>query len=74
VDRTAIVAALVGGGTPAPLVIARGSGADVDAAGILKIVAASLGGRGGGSRDMAQGGIPAAADRVISEVRAALSR
>jgi len=74
VGGTAIVAALAGGGTPLPVVVARGPGADADAAGILKAVTGSLGGRGGGSRDVAQGGIPAAADQVLSEVRAALSR
>jgi alanyl-tRNA synthetase len=74
VGGTAVVAALVGSGTPAPLVIARGPEADVDAAAILKAVTGSLGGRGGGSRDVAQGGIPAAGEQVISEVRAALSR
>jgi alanyl-tRNA synthetase len=74
VGGTALVAALAGAGTPAPLVIARGPEADVDAAAILKAVTGSLGGRGGGSRDVAQGGIPAAADLIISEVRTALSR
>jgi alanyl-tRNA synthetase len=69
-----LVAALVGGGNPAPVIVARGPGADLDAGAILKSVAGALGGRGGGSRDVAQGGVPATAERILDEMRIALSR
>jgi alanyl-tRNA synthetase len=69
-----IVAALVGTGHPAPLVIARGPEADLDAAALLRAVLAALGGRGGGTPDMAQGGAAAEPDVVLDTVRAMLSR
>jgi alanyl-tRNA synthetase len=42
--------------TPAQVVIARGAGAGLDAAALLKQLAARFGGKGGGKPDLAQGG------------------
>jgi alanyl-tRNA synthetase len=74
VAGSGVVAALVGGGTPAAVVIARGQEADVDASALIKGLTASLGGRGGGSRDIAQGGVPATAGQILEQVRIALSQ
>ena len=49
--------------TPGP---APGSGADMGA--LLKRVLSSVGGRGGGSRDFAQGGIPAGANANVEQL------
>jgi alanyl-tRNA synthetase len=74
VADSAAVAGLVGRGSPAPVVVARGPDADMDASAVLKAVTAALGGRGGGSRDIAQGGVPGTADQILEQVRIALSR
>jgi alanyl-tRNA synthetase len=47
---------------PAGLVFAQSSGGTADMGSLLKQVLSSVGGRGGGSRDFAQGGVPAASD------------
>jgi alanyl-tRNA synthetase len=45
-------------GEPAPLaaVVARGEGATIDCAGLLKALTTEFGGKGGGRPDLAQGG------------------
>jgi alanyl-tRNA synthetase len=58
--------------TPAQVVIARGSNANIDAGAVLKRVAAQFGGKGGGKPDLAQGGgFTAASSELIAAVRAA---
>jgi alanyl-tRNA synthetase len=53
------VVALLGSTSPQPsLVFAQSPGLPDDMGSLMKATAASLGGRGGGSKDMAQGGIP----------------
>ncbi len=47
---------------PPGLVFAQSPGGTTDMGGLLKQVLASVGGRGGGSKDFAQGGIPAGAN------------
>jgi alanyl-tRNA synthetase len=55
----ALVASTV---TPAGLVFAQTLGGAMDMGTLLKQVMASVGGRGGGGRDFAQGGVPAGSD------------
>jgi len=55
------VVALLGAGHGAPpLVFAQSCGAAFDAGAELKAVVSSAGGRGGGTRELAQGGVPSA--------------
>jgi alanyl-tRNA synthetase len=65
VDEPGTIALLVGDGSPAPVVIARSGDVDFDAAGWMKQAAASLGGRGGGRPELAQGGLGASPERVL---------
>jgi alanyl-tRNA synthetase len=44
---------------PAGMVFAQAPGGTADMGALLKQVLSSVGGRGGGSRDFAQGGVPA---------------
>ena len=69
VDEPGTIAILVGDGTPAPVVIARSGDVDFDAAGWMKQAAASLGGRGGGRPELAQGGLGASPERVLEYAR-----
>ncbi len=56
------VIALVGAGQGTPaLVFAQSPGGSFDAGAQLKAIVSSAGGRGGGTRDLAQGGVPSAA-------------
>jgi alanyl-tRNA synthetase len=52
----------------------RSADVPLDAAAVVREVAAALGGRGGGRSDAAQAGLPVPPDQVIAAVRAALSR
>jgi alanyl-tRNA synthetase len=56
-----VVALLASTAGQAALVFAQSKGSPFDMGGLLKDTLASLGGRGGGSKDMAQGGVPNAA-------------
>ncbi len=56
---TPAVALVASAVEPAGLVFAQSPGGTTDMGGLLKQVLSSIGGRGGGSRDFAQGGIPA---------------
>jgi alanyl-tRNA synthetase len=56
-----VVALLASTAGQAALVFAQSKGMPFDMGGLLKDTLASLGGRGGGSKDMAQGGVPNAA-------------
>jgi alanyl-tRNA synthetase len=58
---------VVFGRTPAP-VNNGGSGSTADMGALLKQVLSSVGGRGGGSRDFAQGGIPAASNVNVEQL------
>lgn len=59
-------------GQPA-LVFAQSKGADLDMGTLLKEIVATRGGKGGGTRDMAQGGIPSA-DSLASTLEAAAAK
>ena len=56
VARAGLVAALVGAPAPCSLLIAAHADVDVDCAAVLKQVVVKFGGKGGGRRDIAQGG------------------
>jgi alanyl-tRNA synthetase len=59
----------------ASLVFAQSPGQPFDMGGLMKDAMAKLGGRGGGSKDLAQGGVPQAAglEAMVEELRAKLS-
>jgi len=60
--------------TPAHVVIARGASSTIDAAAVLKQLAAKFGGKGGGKPDLAQGGgLVAASSDLLSSARKLIS-
>jgi alanyl-tRNA synthetase len=69
VQEPGLVALLVGDGQPAPVVMARSADVGLDAGSWLKHAVASLGGRGGGRPEQAQGGIPAAPEQILAFAR-----
>ena len=73
VAEPGFVGVFVGGGTPAPVIIARSADVALDAGALLRQATAELGGRGGGRPELAQGGIPAAPEAIIECVRHVLS-
>ena len=60
------VAVVMGDDTPVPVIVARASDVSFDAAAWIKAVTASLGGRGGGRPELAQGGVAASVDDVLA--------
>jgi alanyl-tRNA synthetase len=59
--------AILVGGEPANVVVARGPGAGVDAASVIRSLTSRFGGRGGGRPELAQaGGLDAAPDQVLA--------
>jgi alanyl-tRNA synthetase len=64
-----VLAVLVGGGEPAPVVVARSADVNFDARAWLARAAEALGGRGGGRPELAQGGLGAGADRILALAR-----
>jgi alanyl-tRNA synthetase len=69
VEAPGLVAVLVGGGSPTPVVMARSSDVTVDAAAWIRAATGTMGGRGGGRPELAQGGILAEPDRVMTFTR-----
>ena len=67
--QPALVAIFVGDGNPAPVVIARSAGVELDAGAVLKDALASFGGRGGGKPDLAQGGVTASSGEIVAFLR-----
>ncbi len=69
-----VVALLGAGEGQAALVYAQSPGLPFDMGSLMKSSMASLGGRGGGTRDMAQGGVPIATklSGAVEEARAAI--
>ena len=74
VEGSGIVVVFTGGGTPMPVVVARSTDVSIDAAALLREIATELGGRGGGTATMAQGGLTATPDAVAAVVRRRLSQ
>lgn len=60
------VAVLVGSGDPRPVVVARSHDVGLDAAGLMRALAARLGGRGGGRPELAQGGVSGTIDAALA--------
>jgi alanyl-tRNA synthetase len=63
------IALVIGEGQPAPVVIARSGDVRFDAGDWLKRATQTLGGRGGGRPEHAQGGIAAAPDAIVTFAR-----
>jgi len=66
VSEPGFVVVLVGDGQPAPVVVARSADGTLDAGAWMKRATAELGGRGGGRPELAQGGIPGDANRILT--------
>ena len=66
VSEPGFVVVLVGDGQPAPVVVARSADVAFDAGAWLKQATAELGGRGGGRAELAQGGIQATGDAILT--------
>jgi alanyl-tRNA synthetase len=64
-----LVAALIGQGQPAPVVVARAAGVDLDAGAVVRSMTAALGGRGGGRPELAQAGVPASPEAIVTFLR-----
>jgi alanyl-tRNA synthetase len=64
-----VVIVLVGDGEPAPVIVARSADVALDAGAWLKRAVASLGGRGGGRPEMAQGGLAASPEQILAFAR-----
>jgi alanyl-tRNA synthetase len=73
VSEPGFLVVLTGDGHPTPVVIARSADVAMDAGAWMKRATAELGGRGGGRPEMAQGGLEAAADRVLAFARQSLA-
>lgn len=72
VAEPGLVAVLIGGGQPTPIVVARSADVSFDAGVLVRAVTTTLGGRGGGRAELAQAGVAAASDRIVAFVRHAL--
>ncbi len=66
VSEPGFVVVLVGDGQPTPVVVARSADVTLDAGAWMKRATSTLGGRGGGRPDLAQGGIPAQAREILT--------
>ncbi|MCC7044203.1 MAG: phosphoesterase [Acidobacteria bacterium] len=73
VAEPGIVVVLLGAGTPVPVVVARSTDVVFDAGAFIRKVTASLGGRGGGRPDLAQGGVSAPGLEIENFVRRTLA-
>jgi len=61
-----LIAVVAGGGRPIPVVVARSADVSFDANAWMAKAIAALGGRGGGRPELAQGGIAADAEQVMT--------
>jgi alanyl-tRNA synthetase len=73
VGESGLVAVFTGRGTPVPVIVARSTDVSVDAAALLREIASELGGRGGGTAAIAQGGLAASPDAVLDAARRRLA-
>ena len=73
VAEPGMVAVLMGHGTPVPVVVARSADVVFDAGAFVKNATGSLGGRGGGRPEMAQGGVSASIEEIETFVRRRLA-
>jgi alanyl-tRNA synthetase len=73
VSEPGLAAVVIGAGEPTPLVAARSADVAWDAAAFVKQAADRFGGRGGGRPEMAQGGVLAAAEAIVTFARQSLA-
>jgi alanyl-tRNA synthetase len=73
VTEPGLTVVLVGGGQPAPIVVARSMDVGFDAGAFVRAATAALGGRGGGRPELAQAGLTASADEIVVFVRQQLA-
>jgi alanyl-tRNA synthetase len=74
VERSGHVAVLVGGPSPAPIVVARAQDVALDSGAVLRKLVERHGGKGGGRPELAQGGgINAPAEDVLESARAVIA-
>lgn len=69
---TGVAAALVGDGTPPPVLVVKSDDVACDAGAVLRVVTEQLGGKGGGRPAMAQGAVSATPDAACEALRDAL--
>lgn len=69
VSEPGFIVVFTGQGQPTPVVVARSADVSVDAGAWIKRATTEFGGRGGGRPEQAQGGIDAAADRILEFAR-----
>jgi len=50
-------------------VVARAAGVDLDAGAVVRSMTAALGGRGGGRPELAQAGVPASPEAIVTFLR-----
>jgi alanyl-tRNA synthetase len=69
-ERPSIIAVLTSGGPPSLVAVARSADLSLDASAFVKEIAAAFGGRGGGTKELAQaGGLLAHASAILEDVR-----
>jgi alanyl-tRNA synthetase len=73
VDGSGLVVVFTGRGTPVPVIVARSTDVSVDAAALLREMVSELGGRGGGTAAIAQGGLTASPEAVLDTARRRLT-
>ena len=73
VDESGLVVVLTGRGVPVPVIVARSTDVSIDAAVLLRELASQLGGRGGGTAAIAQGGLTASPEAVLDAARRKLA-
>jgi len=74
VEGSGLVVVFAGRGAPVPVVVARSTDVSIDAAVLLREIVSELGGRGGGTASLAQGGLTATADAVVAAAKRKLSQ
>lgn len=74
VERPGHAAVLVGGPSPAPIVVARAADVAIDSGAVLRALVQRHGGKGGGRPELAQGGgVTAASEDVLQSARALIA-
>ena len=73
VEGSGLVVVFTGRGAPVPVIVARSTDVSLDAAALLRDLASELGGRGGGTPVIAQGGVAANPEAVLDAARRRLT-
>ena len=74
VEGSGLVTVFTGRGTPVPVIVARSTDVSIDAAALLREMVSELGGRGGGTPALAQGGLTATPDAIVEFARRTISQ